>query len=199
MSDRITPDKPRRVPRIVYSDSEYISPTTDPQLRALFDDIFLKRPYLTKDMLLPLLDGKGELCYVSTKITAPTPKEVLENLKFGMRLGAKLWSEAGLIPVVPHANNAFLDGNISWDLDWLHYMAIDTRLVRSCDSIYLAEGSDHSLGRRLEEYLARRWDKKIYIGGDPNSDPLLNASLRPAYFPPRVPLSSLVTELRKLF
>lgn len=161
----------------------------DPEFQSLLKDILLHRPRVTSDMVQQLIRAEGEVVYVSTKISAPTLAEVLANIQMGTELALELW-RVGKIPLVPHTNNQYLElERLVGDAGWYQFMAVDTPLLRASDAIYVAAGSENSLGSRLEIYLARRLGKKVYQQGIFEKDPLLNPSLRLAQSLIQAPLS----------
>lgn len=99
------------------------------------------------------MDGPGAMVmpviYIAGKYRAPTPWQVLGNVRLAQEAALQVW-KAGGVAMCPHSNTGLFDGECP-DEVWL---AGDLELLRRSDAIYLMADWRESNGASNEYRVA---------------------------------------------
>jgi hypothetical protein len=98
-----------------------------------------------------------KLVYIAGPFRGPTPWDVEHNVRRAEAIGLEV-ARAGHMPVIPHANTRFFDGQLTGEF-WL---AGTLELMRRCDMVLMVSGWAQSPGSREERYEAIRLGKQVY-------------------------------------
>jgi hypothetical protein len=83
--------------------------------------------------------------YVAGPYRAATRMQVHQNIRRAEEVGAAVMA-LGAMPIIPHANTAFMDGSVPDE----HFLNGDMAILRRCDAIVLIPGWMGSEGTRNE-------------------------------------------------
>lgn len=92
-----------------------------------------------------------KVIYVAGPFRGKTAWEVAENVRRAERLGYEV-ARLGLMPLIPHANTAHFDGELTADF-WLEGTM---ELLRRSDAVIFTPDWERSSGARAEEAEAKR-------------------------------------------
>jgi hypothetical protein len=91
-----------------------------------------------------------KLVYLAGPYRAPTPWELVQNIRRAEALALEVW-KAGAACICPHKNTALFDGAAD-DTVWLEG---DLEMLRRCDAVLCTDNWSESRGARDEVELAR--------------------------------------------
>lgn len=92
-----------------------------------------------------------KVVYIAGPYRGATAWEVAENIRAAERVGIVV-ARCGMMPLIPHANTAHFDGELTAEF-WL---AGTMELLRRCDAVAFTADWERSSGARAEEKEAGR-------------------------------------------
>lgn len=98
-----------------------------------------------------------KLVYVAGPFRAPTPWDVEQNIRVAEGVGLRV-ALAGLMPLIPHTNTRFFDGQCTAQF-WIDGTM---EMLKRCDAIVLCPGWMQSEGSRGEWEYAKSVSMPIY-------------------------------------
>jgi len=101
--------------------------------------------------------NRMKIVYVAGPYRAKTPWKVARNIFNARILGLQV-AKLGVMPLIPHANTAFYDGEMP-DSFWL---AGTLEMMSRCDAIMLLKGWEKSSGTRAEVELAKKLGIQVF-------------------------------------
>lgn len=101
-----------------------------------------------------------KLVYVAGSFRGKTPWDVAQNVRRAEVAGLEV-AKAGAMPVIPHANTANFDGQLTGKF-WLDGTM---EILKRCDAIYVFDRRDltSSSGTRAEHDYAKSVDMPIFF------------------------------------